>query len=385
MSLYDNSKPSEPFKLSESSKKLILKISKIIIILGVFITVIAIFGPQIYHSYQRYSIAKEINSLSIDKLASVSIENIEALEIKLGRQSGQGLWRDPNWRKKLTHYQTENTNWEYCFLGSKLGFLKNIKSSIINNTPIDRNEFSIKYEIDTFDYAAKMGVSEAQIFGPIAKQYLDSSNPAPMKSSSPASGVISAKIGAIDQDPLISHVQVKSVTDYYLDAPVQLLGMIDDTAGKFVAHEARAGLIKLQDDHNGYLQVEGNVLINKYALALFIMKDGSRLLGIQSFGGSVTQVRFLRRTEAGEWSDATEEVWPKISQEFLISRFRKAFPNYADSIEKKLSNHGQTTVSYELPRSGTTIIAKSGLDEPEFFGKELFKIRFTRERFEIIQ
>ena len=178
--------------------------------------------------------------------------------------------------------------------------------------------------------------------------------------------------------------EVRTVTDYYLDAPVRLLGMIDDTTGKDLAQGTRSSLIKLRDDHNGYLQVEGNALISKFNLALFNMKDGSHLLGIQEMGGSVAHIRFLRRTPAGQWNDATTEVWPTISQEFILGRFLKAFPKAGKSLQSKVNTRGGSTVYYELPRNGTTIIAKSWIDETEFYGKELFKIRFNRERFEVI-
>ena len=199
-----------------------------------------------------------------------------------------------------------------------------------------------------------------------------------------ASSLQSSMNEPTDQASYISNSQVRNVTDYFLDAPSQLLGMIDDTTGKDLAQGARSSLIKLRDDHNGYLQVEGNALISKFNLALFNMKDGSHLLGIQEMGGSVAQIRFLRRTPAGQWNDATREVWPTISQEFIIDRFLKIFPKAGKSIVNKVNTRGGSTVYYELPRNGTTIIAKSWIDETEFYGKELFKIRFNRERFEVV-
>jgi len=137
-------------------------------------------------------------------------------------------------------------------------------------------------------------------------------------------------------------------------------------------------------EETAYLQVEGNALISKFNLALFNMKDGSHLLGIQEMGGSVAQIRFLRRTPAGQWTDATTEVWPTISRDFILGRFLKTFPKAGKSLQNKVNTRGGSTVYYELPRNGTTIIAKSWIDETEFYGKELFKIRFTRERFEVI-
>ncbi len=165
----------------------------------------------------------------------------------------------------------------------------------------------------------------------------------------------------------------RTVEDFYMLLPakyIQPLGEMKD----------RKKLIKTRDVANGYLYLSGEKAIPGWEgwaeIALFKKTNGEYVVGVVD-GSCATicysGVEFLEYKN-GKWSEITSRVLPEISDEMILSRYKKLFP---DSTEYSQGDPPYT--NYELPQKGTTI--KMNANEGGDGNIALFELTWNGTRF----
>lgn len=155
---------------------------------------------------------------------------------------------------------------------------------------------------------------------------------------------------AIDTNP-------KTVKDYYLAMPMDGFYSRTITGEKFTdaakLKQFREKFIDINDTKNGYMKVKG---INEgwSEIALFKKKDGDYLISVASVacGPVCDGVVDFYTYERGKWTDVTEEVFPKMTEQIVNNMFNAKGVRTAESED----NHYLL-----LPRNGTTIKAACNL------------------------
>lgn len=141
----------------------------------------------------------------------------------------------------------------------------------------------------------------------------------------------------------------RTVEDFYLLLPAKYIQPL-------AAMKDRRKLIKTQDIANGYLYLSGEKAAAGWEgwaeIALFKKTNGEYVVGVVD-GDCATMcysgVEFLEYKN-GKWTEVTSRVLPEISDEMILSRYKKLFPG---DTEYEQGNPPYT--NYELPRKGTTI------------------------------
>lgn len=157
----------------------------------------------------------------------------------------------------------------------------------------------------------------------------------------------------------------QTVTDYYYKIPRNYLAELPDL-------EARKRAIRVRDDKNGYLRLEGDW--EGYAeVVLFRRPEGGWLLGIAvaHCGPACEQrVYFL---EPQSWRDCSAEVFP-ITRSQVAERFQKLGIRLTEDYGEALP------YLVILPRYGTTVRI---IVQPEFTEREttIMKLVYTGGRF----
>lgn len=133
--------------------------------------------------------------------------------------------------------------------------------------------------------------------------------------------------------------------------------------------------LKIKDFANGYLKLECGDFVNAFVAAIFKRKDGRRLLVVVSEGDSVENRYFLLfDRKKNQWMDVQKQVWPQFSDVFLLSKYRKAYPD-----EKNLKTLYEQSVHSpyrtRLPQKGTTVTIEAGLDLER---KPLFELSWDK-------
>lgn len=124
--------------------------------------------------------------------------------------------------------------------------------------------------------------------------------------------------------------QPKTVTDFYLLLPSGSYDLLpdgdgdsylfrnDEIKGKAAINKFRKSLIKIEDIKNGYLKLESELWEGGWMeITLFKKTDGSYIIALSQVEcgpGCSGDVEFLTYT-TGQWSDATEQYFPKLSKE----------------------------------------------------------------------
>ncbi len=169
--------------------------------------------------------------------------------------------------------------------------------------------------------------------------------------------------------------QPKTVEDFYMALPAKYVSPLAKT-------KDRRKLIQTSDKANGYLYLSGeNASVDWEGwaeIALFKKTSGEYLIGVVD-GDCATicysGVVFLEY-ENGKWMEMTKKVLPEISDEMILARYKKLFP---DDTEFDRQNPPYT--NYKLPQKGTTLImnANTGGDADA----ELFRLKWNGARFEL--
>jgi hypothetical protein len=94
--------------------------------------------------------------------------------------------------------------------------------------------------------------------------------------------------------------------------------------------------------------------------------------------GDRSALRFFTQVD-GASGEVTEEVLPKIDDEFLDRMTRKKYPKFPK--DRKFSDAAHAIVRYQLPRKGTRIVATSLHENRKVYGKKIFELHWDGERF----
>ncbi|MFZ4713849.1 MAG: hypothetical protein ACOYL6_09070 [Bacteriovoracaceae bacterium] len=174
-----------------------------------------------------------------------------------------------------------------------------------------------------------------------------------------------------------------NIVDLYLDLPNDFLQLTHDSNGKAYTKQERLKAIKVKDIKNGYLHLKDPDSISEYTLAIFRLKNGNQLLALVSSGESVEHFQILQKLKKS-WKDVSDTFLPKTPDSFILSQYQRLFPS-----DKRFKNgdyiqgYAQSVVRYRLPQKGTTIEARTGIDEVGVYDKTLFHLDFDREKFVI--
>ena len=177
----------------------------------------------------------------------------------------------------------------------------------------------------------------------------------------------------------------KTIVDFLVEIPPELLGWNHAENGKAWSREDRLKRIKICDEANGYLEIDpSNDFDADYlpVLALFKRKDKSPLIG---FAFQNDHLLFLAKDTAG-WKDVTEKVMPRVSDVFInkkITEKLKAAHGPKTGQTQFTTKAEQSALLLELPRKGTNIRALCNVEGLGLYKKELFKLKFKNDRFEI--
>jgi hypothetical protein len=172
----------------------------------------------------------------------------------------------------------------------------------------------------------------------------------------------------------------RSLYDYYLELPPELMGLAT-TEGKPLDVDVKKRLVKRRDDRNGYLLLEKKSIEaaeRDVELALYLRKKSSPLVAMTTELGDRSALRFFTQVD-GAWREVTEEVLPKIDDEFLDRMTRKKYPKFPK--DRKFSDAAHAIVRYQLPRKGTRIVATSLYEDRKVYGKKIFELHWDGERF----
>jgi hypothetical protein len=135
-----------------------------------------------------------------------------------------------------------------------------------------------------------------------------------------------------------------SLADYFLDIPVQY---VDLTRTERWAHlKPGSRTLKINDNRNGFLSIAGDGGFPGYQMVLFKSQTGSPLIALQRIYPVGQETFFLKREQQG-WHEVADLV-----------------PGY------------EARLSYQLPRTGTTLAVKS-----EEGTRKLYHLLWNRERF----
>lgn len=167
----------------------------------------------------------------------------------------------------------------------------------------------------------------------------------------------------------------RTVEDFYLLLPAKYVQPL-------AATKDRRKLIKTLDVANGYLYLSGETAMNDWEgwaeIALFKKTGGDYVVGVVD-GECATMcysgVEFLEYKN-GKWTEITNRILPKISDEIVLKRYRELFP---DSGEYDREN--PPYLNYALPRRGTTVVVN--LNEAGADNTPLFELIWTGAKFEL--
>jgi len=175
----------------------------------------------------------------------------------------------------------------------------------------------------------------------------------------------------------------KSLYDYYLEIPSDLLSLRAPSDGHVLSTEEKKKQVAVRDDKNGYLELKMDGIEaaeSNPVLALFLRKGKSPLVAMTAEFGDSSSLRFFT-AEKNVWVDVSEQVKPKIDDAVLEAATRKLAPKAPK--DKKFTDWAGAIVKYKLPRKGTTIEAISTYEDPALAGKKLFDLKYDGDKFAI--
>lgn len=179
----------------------------------------------------------------------------------------------------------------------------------------------------------------------------------------------------------------KTVVDYLLEVPADLLKWYSTASGKPFTVEERFSRIRICDEKNGYLEIDNSDLDGDWipVVAYFRRSGRPPLLG---FGFQNSHLTFLEKRETG-WVDvSTQMMPPQINDDFINNAIRRksATARKLGPTHRFTDNASDPAVIYELPRKGRFIRAVSGNGGKDVLGRELFKLGLSRDgaHFEIV-
>ena len=165
----------------------------------------------------------------------------------------------------------------------------------------------------------------------------------------------------------------KNVLDFYLLLPAEYITPLDSVKNRQI-------LIETKDIGNGYLTLKGKGEAQFWEgwaeIALFKRKSGGYYVCVVN-GENATMhysgIKFLEYKNS-KWRDVTEEIFPKISDAMVLSKFKEKSPN-----NDEYDAENPPFVFYELPRQGTLV--KMFADRTDGDPTSLYEFIWNGEKF----
>ena len=162
----------------------------------------------------------------------------------------------------------------------------------------------------------------------------------------------------------------KTVVDYYLAAPAELLPYeVGEDRMKSIEDSGAGTAVKVKDVRNGYMRLscrDGGVEVK-----LFPGRDGAVVLGISLTGccceGSCTRVLRFLSFRGGQWSNITSEVWPAVSPEEVVKAMKRGGGGYESETMAEAAVYQFSRRSTVVRIVGGTVVA--------------FRFRWNKDRF----
>lgn len=165
----------------------------------------------------------------------------------------------------------------------------------------------------------------------------------------------------------------KTVLDFYLLLPEDALAPLPEIKN-------RQSLIQVKDLANGYLKLEalGTAAASGWEgwgeVALFRKTSGGYVVGVVD-GSNATMhfsgIEFYEYAK-GRWRKVTEEIFPDVSSETILKRYKSKVPN-----DTEYNSQNPPFTYFELPRKGTTVKMFADAEDEG----SLFEFNWNGEKF----
>lgn len=154
----------------------------------------------------------------------------------------------------------------------------------------------------------------------------------------------------------------KTVRDFYFAMPTKYLKFeqCEEKTDKNCEKYRRQYLkdhLDVEDNENGYLEINGENLDPDIAITLFKRADNSYLIGVTT-GDTISDECHFLSYEKGKWKEVSKKVVPEFDNK---------------------------TKSYGLPREGTTVevVSRNAEDGFSYYGEKLYDLEWTGAKFVI--
>ena len=178
--------------------------------------------------------------------------------------------------------------------------------------------------------------------------------------------IVSA-VRAQDLEPIVGLYLAVPNDVLGLDANSEIFPLMNRVERLRAVVEKREKYLKARTSEDGTLEI-----------ALLPPEGGRKMFAISNTGISTQRLKVFGMSN-NHWTDISAQSLPKISDQYIIQRYSKVFPEHSAITADDLRWNSYPTIWYRLPKDGSDIIAVSGLEkEPE---KELFRMRFSQSKF----
>ncbi|GEM_PF-6457685 len=172
----------------------------------------------------------------------------------------------------------------------------------------------------------------------------------------------------------------ESLVGYYLEIADDHMGIRSDRDGRVFDQKSKLALIANQDEINGLIEIRSVEISSSYSIAL-VKKSPEAIVGFIEDGASVQHgPRFLTK-RGKEWFDITEQVFPRITDAFILDRYRTKIPKESKLTIVDLEAAVHSPVRYAFYGNGQQILAYAGLRDDGTSKEELFNIQYDGSKF----
>jgi hypothetical protein len=148
----------------------------------------------------------------------------------------------------------------------------------------------------------------------------------------------------------------KTIKDYFLSVPAEMLSIYDDEKGPLTTTKSRESAIAIIDKKNGFIALQNNTILSAIEIALYRTADRKPVLMVTEDGVSV-QNTYAFNCYGGQWHDVSSTLFPKKSIKSIVDLYKAANikVNGQFLTENELAMVAHSVLRYRLPKNGKRI------------------------------